>query len=162
MNTSSQPGAKPAPPHAPGTVVRAVQLFCASIVLFFAALAVSDRADLMLNVGDTVLNTAAMFAMAHFVVVPLFTSPLWVPQAFLLRKVYAGANWARFALLTYTAVVLYLALRSLDAPLGPAATAFDRYVLSAGRWVPLSIELVALSLLFTPGSNQWFSNGPPR
>jgi hypothetical protein len=142
--------------QAPASVVIGVTLFGASFLVALILIAVGDRSSLTPGVGDTVENTLFLFSLAHLLLIPLISLPIWGVQGVLLWKTFEGNTWARLLLLASTLALTYFAfdlteLKSIFSPNSP-------YGWSAflGHSVPIVLQLVALVFFFRTGED-WFS-----
>jgi hypothetical protein len=82
--------------------------------------------------------------------------PILVFQGFLLYKIRKGRNWARYALLTFVAYIIWRELPTYRFALTPFAWASLMPTLATVFVAPV-MQLVALALLFSKGARSWFS-----
>jgi len=141
----------------PNSVFTGVVLFGSSLAVGWVLICIGDRSNLTPGLNDTAANTFIMFALSHLLIVPLFTSPVWAVQLFLLLKTYRGRNWARLLLLSSTIIFMYLLLDLKEFRTAFSSSTPDHLLHVLIRVVPATIQLIALVLLFSPASNQWFS-----
>jgi hypothetical protein len=85
--------------------------------------------------------------------------PILVFQGFLLYKIRKGRNWARYALLTFVAYIIWRELPTYRFALTPFAWASLMPTLATVFAAPV-LQLVALALLFSKGARSWFSEAP--
>jgi hypothetical protein len=146
-------------PEIPRSVALAFVLFAAGLVINYAVVVAGDLPNLGPGQGETRSHALQMFVVAHLTVVPLFTSPVWLPQVLCLWPTYLGKNWARY-ILPFTIVPVWYFF------LGPEAiqAAFDTessdhvaraWTFWARAGAALS-QLSALIILWAPTSSRFF------
>jgi hypothetical protein len=152
--------------RAPRSVIVAVALFVAGLVINYAIVVISDLPNLRPGIGDTALNTFLLFVIAHVAVVPLFSSPFWLPQLLCLWPTYRGKNWGRYLLLFSTVPVWFFLLRPEEfhaAFLSEAYNHVERVLTCCSRVTAASAQLAALIILWaTKSSRSFFANAPYR
>jgi hypothetical protein len=151
-------------PAMPRSVVLAFALFVTGLVINYAAVVVRDLPNLGPGRGDTPSHALQMFVFAHVTVVPLFTSPFWLPQVLCLWPTYLGKNWARY-LLPFTIVPVWYFFLGPDAVQTAFHTASYDHVARAltywARAVASLSQLAALIILWAPTSSRFFVTTPP-
>jgi hypothetical protein len=86
-----------------------------------------------------------MFALEHFVVIPLLFSPIWGLQTLLLWNVSRGRQWSRLLLLASTFCLI--AFLVVDPP---------NHLALLINVAPVAVQLVGLAmLLFARTSDDW-------
>ncbi|MBU6503384.1 MAG: hypothetical protein KGQ35_11030 [Burkholderiales bacterium] len=136
----------------PLEVNRAALGILLSVIVFFFSIALLDRSNLAPGGGEDSMHSLIMFVIAHVMIVPLFTVPLWAPASFLMFMAYLGHRWAAVLVpLACVAMVWQLLPETLGIP-----PSLDQGIHLGSVVGILLVQAYACVMLARQPSRDWF------